>query len=231
MSENLHDLPGNGGARHVKTFVYDPGEVMNHFENGHETPEAEEREVIVEMDPVKKHPVEPRKPFTAVQNGKRISAMTVVTGINFSAMYKVVPLGKYEYLADMPLVGVLFQNPAFDEVTISASISMVLAIGVTTICHMFWEYFTKHDLTVNVEWVLSIPKEKMRFYVLCTLYILSIGAEIVALSARLQQNDIAITSVLMKDPGMGFFATAALSLLLVAGNAGVGYLNAQNFKD
>lgn len=222
MGEKWKDLYGDGKEHFNKTF----GEDEPKNEASHGPPVLG----FVEKERAKKIHVPPMTPFTFGQNVKRfLFAAGVMIG-NFLGIEPVFPIGENQFLYQVALIGPVFDERWAADWTVASVLALVFAFLVTYFCHTWWHYFCKHDLSQNLQWVLDTPRERAHFFVISTLFGLSILGEIVGFIGRMNADKVAESSELL-EPGIGFFATLAISLLIILLNSGIAYLNSQNSDD
>lgn len=97
-------------------------------------------------------------------------------------------LGQSYYLADTPLIGVIFDRPSLEEATGATVIAFMLAVLTEGSCITFWCAAMNHNLFDRMQPFHENKQEYIRKVLIWAAYILSICIEFYFLTVRIDSS-------------------------------------------
>jgi hypothetical protein len=105
-------------------------------------------------------------------------------------------LGQGYYLADTPLIGVIFDRPGLEETTGATVIAFMLAAFTQGSCIVFWHSAMNNNILDKIEPYHANKQKFIGKVLIWAAYLLSICIELYFLTVRIQSNTASVGGVI-----------------------------------
>ncbi|MGV7222892.1 MAG: hypothetical protein ACQ9MH_15355 [Nitrospinales bacterium] len=193
-----------------------------------EDPDNEEEQEKEERTAYQAPPIEPPIQVNILVSYALIAMNLLVHYLLYSMNF---PLGNDIFIADIALIGFIFDHPTFEDTKVSALLALFSAGFTVACCSAFWRFCIRKSFFNDMSEHLHTNMEKIMVVVLFTAYGMTMFLEIYFLIQRVALEADSTGSVFGIVAAHGTLALIAISVVLVFANAVIGILSAYSSLD